>query len=305
MTNISAIPNKNKPFVQINRKTIQNSNLSWEARGLWAYILSLPYDWKLHIKHLVSQSPGGRDKVYRILDELKEHGLCYLVQRRHEKGKWLPAEYLLAQSKEELDEHLLELKKCLPLPEKPDPAKPDTANQDVYKEEILHKKDSTNKDLLRRSKVVASAPPPKVSFGEFKRVKLTEDDLNDLVERFGKEKINATIDAVDRWCEENGKMKKNYKLTILNWIKREPQFNPQAKKEEIQQKNRQLASEIKKKLEQAGVQRKIRFDLSSTCLELGSYDHPHVKAISFNENGFRDQLEGFLRKTNLFSLINV
>lgn len=290
--------NKDNPYVTLNKKTLELEDLSWEAKGLWSYLMSRPDNWHTNTSHLTKNFAGGRDRVRRILRELEEAGLLHKIQTKGERGHFEKVDYDVFETPQKL-------KKCLPRTENPSPENAAPENPSHNKERVILSNDSKEKDLLRRSKVVAAAPPPKVSFGEFKRVKLTQADLNDLVERFGKEKINATIDAVDSWCEENGKTKKNYKLTILNWIKREPQFNPQAKKEEIQQKNRQLASEIKKKLEQAGVQRKIRFDLCSTCLELGSYDHPHVKAIPFNENGFRDQLEGFLRKTNLFSLINV
>ena len=50
-TNVTIVPNE----------TAQNSNLSWAARGLLLYMLSLPTDWKLNEADLLGRSPKGRD----------------------------------------------------------------------------------------------------------------------------------------------------------------------------------------------------------------------------------------------------
>ena len=50
----------------------QDSRLTWAARGLLLYMLSLPADWNLREDHLVRQSPKGRDHLRGLLCELEE-----------------------------------------------------------------------------------------------------------------------------------------------------------------------------------------------------------------------------------------
>ena len=66
-----AIHNKQNPYLMVKRDTVQNQNLSYEARGMLVYILSQPDDWRVQPSELITPL-CGRDKVYRILKELIE-----------------------------------------------------------------------------------------------------------------------------------------------------------------------------------------------------------------------------------------
>ena len=68
-------------YTVIDNRTVQDSKLSWEARGMLAFLLSKPSKWSVQPPALVKESPGAkRDKVYQILNELEECG--YLITRR-------------------------------------------------------------------------------------------------------------------------------------------------------------------------------------------------------------------------------
>ena len=55
-------------YVTLPNATIQDVDLSWEARGLLAFMLSLPSDWAIHKSWLGEQSAAcGRDKLNRII----------------------------------------------------------------------------------------------------------------------------------------------------------------------------------------------------------------------------------------------
>jgi hypothetical protein len=58
--------------------------LSWEARGILAYLLSKPDGWVCRNYDLENNGPAGRDKIKRILKELKEFG--YMVRDRQRKA---------------------------------------------------------------------------------------------------------------------------------------------------------------------------------------------------------------------------
>lgn len=65
---------KENPFVMILKKSIRDPNLSIEAKGMLAFILSFPSDWKVNVKHLMNTLKIGRDKVKGILNNLIDSG---------------------------------------------------------------------------------------------------------------------------------------------------------------------------------------------------------------------------------------
>jgi hypothetical protein len=132
------------PYKAIRRATFEDSRLSWEARGLLGYLLVKPDDWKINVAHLMHQAPGGRDRVYRIINELIEHGY---IQRNEVRanGKIAGYDYLVFEEPytENPQQFTLlpeepytdEPDAVAPLPEKPYPVLPLTANTHISKEE--------------------------------------------------------------------------------------------------------------------------------------------------------------------------
>lgn len=70
-------------FVRIDNNTIRDERLSWKARGLLAYLLSLPDDWRVSIRDLANRGPDGKDSVQTGLAELERTG--YLTRQRFRK----------------------------------------------------------------------------------------------------------------------------------------------------------------------------------------------------------------------------
>jgi len=62
-------------FTIMPNVTLNDARLSWEAKGMLAYLISKPDNWVIMVNHLVKESPkAGRQKVLRILDELETLG---------------------------------------------------------------------------------------------------------------------------------------------------------------------------------------------------------------------------------------
>jgi hypothetical protein len=61
---------KNKNYAVINTGFLKDKNLSLKAKGLLAYILTLPDDWKIYINELASHHKDGKDSVSNTLNEL-------------------------------------------------------------------------------------------------------------------------------------------------------------------------------------------------------------------------------------------
>ena len=68
-------------FTVIDNATLRDTRLSWRARGLLAYILSLPDDWTVTSSHLESQGTEGREAIRASLRELEAAG--YMTRYRY------------------------------------------------------------------------------------------------------------------------------------------------------------------------------------------------------------------------------
>ena len=59
-------------YTKISNAMLCDVTLSWKARGLLAYLLSMPDDWKVIVSHLETQSDhDGKASVVAGLDELE------------------------------------------------------------------------------------------------------------------------------------------------------------------------------------------------------------------------------------------
>ncbi|MBV6393836.1 MAG: hypothetical protein KPEEDBHJ_03080 [Anaerolineales bacterium] len=76
--------NADNPYVMIDRRLIENPNLSWKAKGLLAYLLSRPDDWVVRFRDLVNRSPDGGHVVRGAMKELKACGHVKVTQERAE-----------------------------------------------------------------------------------------------------------------------------------------------------------------------------------------------------------------------------
>lgn len=78
MTIIRVVHGEENPYFLMARAAAQDKNLSYEARGMLAYLLSKPDDWRVVVEDLSTHS-CGRDQCRRIIKELIIAG--YIVRR--------------------------------------------------------------------------------------------------------------------------------------------------------------------------------------------------------------------------------
>jgi hypothetical protein len=65
---------KDRNYMVLNRTVLNDTRLSWKAKGIMAYLLSMPDDWKFYIEELVSHSTEG-EKAFRTgFKELEKYG---------------------------------------------------------------------------------------------------------------------------------------------------------------------------------------------------------------------------------------
>lgn len=85
---IRRAPRPDGNFTVLSNSVLRDQRLSYKARGLLAYILSMPDNFRFTVELLTRTSPDGRQSVISGMRELREAG--YLTIRRHQTsdGRW-------------------------------------------------------------------------------------------------------------------------------------------------------------------------------------------------------------------------
>lgn len=94
--------NRDNPYVQLNKKALEDKNISWASKGLWAYLMSRPDDWKVSVVHLskiYSGKGGGEKAILALLNELIVNGYCERKQGKKDKGFFSNTEYIITEFK--------------------------------------------------------------------------------------------------------------------------------------------------------------------------------------------------------------
>lgn len=80
---------KTANFSVISNTILTDTRLSWEARGVAAYILSKSDGWVVRTSQLITQSPtAGRDRILRIMQELEKYRYLVRVTSRRPDGRY-------------------------------------------------------------------------------------------------------------------------------------------------------------------------------------------------------------------------
>jgi predicted DNA-binding ribbon-helix-helix protein len=100
---MSIIKKKHKaqPFVMIDKTFLEDSKLSWKAKGLMGYLLSRPENWSIRKADLVKRSTDSETVVETILNELMIGGYIYYYPERNPNGTVKEWVYLCFETPED------------------------------------------------------------------------------------------------------------------------------------------------------------------------------------------------------------
>lgn len=136
--------NKQNPYVMVNKTCINDTNLSWSAKGLHTYLMSLPDDWTIYITELVTHTSSGRDHTYTVVNELLKFGYIEKIQYRYQ-GRIIGGAYTVFETPIDVSAHdntkprivsiyvndngeIVEKSTVSPITEKPYTVEPDTVS---------------------------------------------------------------------------------------------------------------------------------------------------------------------------------
>lgn len=80
---------KSSKFYAVDLRIIENSELSWAAKGVWTYLISRPDGWAVNRSDLLGKSKDGDTALRKILKDLEDAGLLK-IERQKVQGKFGP-----------------------------------------------------------------------------------------------------------------------------------------------------------------------------------------------------------------------
>lgn len=184
------------PFTQVANEVLNDSNLTFKAKGLYAYLYSKPDGWDFAIDRISTQTKESRLAINSGLRELEKEG--YLIRQRQNTGRVL---YLLKSQMSKIDIRELEPNVENRKVRKPQSAKTDT----VSNKDLIVIKSLSNKEYIYR--------------GEFQNVRLTTEELNKLEDKIPNYEI--LIESLSSYMKSKGKKYSSHYATILNWYSME------------------------------------------------------------------------------------
>lgn len=140
-------------FTMISNTGLSDKNLSFKAKGVLAYMLSLPDDWVFYETELTNHATDGRDSVRSALKELEKHGYLVREQSRTKGGKFSEIDWRV------YDE---------PSTENPSTVKPSAVNPTSENPTLLNtNKPNTNKLNTNNTKdILSGKAEPRIPFKE-------------------------------------------------------------------------------------------------------------------------------------------
>ena len=212
---------KQKNYTVMSNYHLQDKNLSYKAKGLRSFMLSLPEDWDYSLNGLASVSKEGIKAIKNIVAELKERGYLIIEKIPPNKSETGRFEYIYhiyeskqIPEKQEVENQPLEIQV----------AEVQTAENQSAEIQELENLQQLNTNELKTKKEKTKKPKEekqKISFGEFQNVFLTQPEIDKLkVLYINETKFNEGIEILSSYKESSGKKyKSDYAvLNKSNWV---------------------------------------------------------------------------------------
>ena len=194
---------KERDYTVLNNIFIRDKTLSWKAKGVMTYLLSLPDDWSVYLSEIQTHATDGRDSLRTAINELVEHGYLVRTQVRNDSGKFGSLTYEIVESPADL-----------PFTEKPLAVKPKADNPKLLNT------NNTKYEYIPNTDNIYSEKKEKVSkhkYGEYKNVLLTEKELDTLCNELGEDKAKGVIKHFSELKEMKGYKYKSDYLALRKW----------------------------------------------------------------------------------------
>jgi hypothetical protein len=179
-----------KRFGLVPNSILNSKELSFRAKGIWAYIYSKPDGWEFSVKNIAYQSKEGIEAVRNAVKELETQHLLKRTKFQNELGHW-DIEYLL-----------LDVEVVKPYDGKPDAGKPyngkstNNSNKELSKKDIVKKKENTSENKFSQDITnimeLFSQINPSIQYGN----KTQRKACKDMILKFGASNVIHMVEQV-------------------------------------------------------------------------------------------------------------
>lgn len=97
---------KESNYVVLDKHCLQNTSLSWAAKGLHSYLMGLPDDWKVTVSDLKNRSKDGRDATSSAMQSLIQAGYVVRESEHDKVGRFAGYNYYVFETPEQASEFL-------------------------------------------------------------------------------------------------------------------------------------------------------------------------------------------------------
>lgn len=89
---------KKVDYTVIDNGYVKNEKLSWDAKGVMTYLLTLPSDWVINLDELTTHSSDGITVLRSALKELEQFGYLRITKIKNEKGVFTGSKYEISEA---------------------------------------------------------------------------------------------------------------------------------------------------------------------------------------------------------------
>lgn len=204
--------NKSKDYTTMSNYHFKDKKISLKAKGLLSQMLSLPDDWDYSIQGLVAINKESEVAIKGALNELKNYRYLIVTKKMPNETDSGRIEYVYD------------------IYEKP---KQEGEKQGVENLGVEFLGVENQVQYNTNNKITNNKNTKYNLYGEYKRIKLKQDEYNKLVNEYGEQFIKKQIKLLDEYVESNNNKNKyvNFNLVLRrsireNWFKndKEPQW---------------------------------------------------------------------------------
>jgi hypothetical protein len=209
-------------YTLVSNIVLTDKELSLRAKGLYAYLFSKPDDWEFHPNVIAKDLKESIGQFRATVSELIQKG--YIIRKQINKNGIFGGIVYEFTDVTVLKNNRVGIEACS---EKSEHGCTSTHNntESISNTDIISNTDSSiyynNSEKTKKNE--------KKAFGEFERVKLTDEEFNKLNDIYGL-KINEAIQILDDYLEYKGhKYKSHYAVMKKNnWVYNKvfPQIKP-------------------------------------------------------------------------------
>ena len=242
MAIIRVLKDKHNPYVMVNKNCLREDKLTWKAKGIHTYLLSLPDEWQIYISDLKNRSKDGKDSTAQGITELEKAGYIKRKKIRNEKGQFKGYEYEVYEFPIENTENG-KAETENPSTENPSTKNPSLINNNINNKELkINNEKTINKEIVNYSDKLLGEIGPN---NKIKLLDYLEDGLEkeviikaiDIAVASGNRNFNYVQGVLNNWLRDNIK-------TIIEVEDHLQKFNKKKSKGEVNGKYKEYAKHL-------------------------------------------------------------